>query len=51
MVNELYFFVKLIKLETYKLDYLGLEIKNLKNKINFLKQNENKLKDDYQILK
>ena len=53
MVNELYlYFTKKIKKNTLKLIIEEqLEIKNLKNKINFLKQNENKLKDDYQILK
>ena len=53
MVNELYLYLKKkIKKNTLKLIIEEqVEIKNLKNQINFLKQSENKLKNDHQILK
>ena len=53
MVNELYvFFKKRIRKNTLQLIIdQQVEIKNLKNKINFLKQNEDKLKTNYQKLK
>ena len=53
MINELYIYLKKkIKKNTLKLIIdEQLEIKNLKNKINFLKKNENQIKIDYQILK
>lgn len=53
MVNELYLYLKKkVKKNTLKLIIdEQVEIKNLKNKINILKQNENKLVQDYQILK
>ena len=49
MVNELYLYLKKkIKKNTLILIIeSNLEIKNLKNKINLLKKNENKLKNDY----
>tara|TARA_B110000196_G_C21112074_1_gene648369 strand:- start:184 stop:1212 length:1029 start_codon:yes stop_codon:yes gene_type:complete len=53
MINELYTYLKKkIKKNTLKLIIEEqVEIRNLNNKINFLKQNENKLKNSYQILK
>ena len=53
MINELYKFLKKkIKKNTLKLIIdEQIEIKNLKNKINLLKQNKNKLINNYQILK
>ena len=53
MINELYLYLKKkIKKNTLKLIIdEQVEIKNLKNKINFLKSKENKLKNNYQILK
>ena len=52
MVNEIYLYLKKkIKKNTLKLIIEEqIEIKNLKNKINQLKQNENHLKIDYEIL-
>jgi len=53
MINELYLYLKRkVKKNTLKLIIEEQEeIKNLKNKINFLKQIENKLKNNYEILK
>jgi hypothetical protein len=53
MINELYVYLKKkIKKNTLKLIIdEQVEIKNLRNKINFLIQNENRLKNNYQILK
>ena len=53
MINELYLYLKRkVTKNTLKLIIEEQEeIKNLKNKINFLKQIENKLKNNYEILK
>ena len=53
MVNEIYLYIKKkIKKNTLVLIIdTQVEIKNLKNKCNLLKQNENKLKNDFKILK
>ena len=53
MINELYLYLKgKVTKNTLKLIIEEQEeIKNLKNKINFLKQIENKLKNNYEILK
>ena len=53
MINELYLYLKgKVRKNTLKLIIEEEEeIKNLKNKINFLKQIENKLKNNYEILK
>jgi len=53
MINELYLYLrKKIKKNTLKLIIEEqLEIKNLKNKTNILKQNINKLNNDYRVLK
>jgi hypothetical protein len=52
MINELYIYLKKkIKKNTLKLIiYEQVEIKNLRNRINLLIQNENKLNNNYQIL-
>ena len=53
MINELYLYLKKkVRKSTLKLIIdEQLEIKNLKNKVNILKQNEAKLKNSYQALK
>ena len=53
MINELYLYLKgKVTKNTLKLIIEEQEeIRNLKNKINFLKQIENKLKNNYEILK
>jgi len=53
MINELYLYLKRkVTKNTLKLIIEEQEeIRNLKNKINFLKQIENKLKNNYEILK
>ena len=53
MINELYLYLKKkIRKNTLRLIIdEQLEIKNLRNKINILKQNENELKDNYLKLK
>ena len=53
MINELYLYLKRkVTKNTLKLIIEEqVEIKNLKNKINFLKQIENELKNNYEILK
>jgi hypothetical protein len=53
MINELYIYLKKkLKKNTLKLIIdEQVEIKNLKNRINFLKQKENNLKIDYELLK
>ena len=53
MINELYIYLKKkVRKNTLKLIIdEQVEIKNLKNQINFLKHNENKLVGNYQILK